>query len=208
MEERSRRLPLAVMNSAVSGKDSVKPIIKEVIVVEGKDDIAAVKAACDAQTIATGGLGISREIIEQIMAASKNAGVIILTDPDSAGERIRSIIGERVPGCKHAFLYQNRDKGRKNQRSATGVEYANPREIIDALKNAKATTLSGRADNFNMTDLIGLGLAGTDRAAEKRHKIAKKLSIGQCNCKQFLRRLNDYGVSRDALLSARGELGE
>ena len=66
-------------------------MIKEVIVVEGRDDITAVKKAVDAEIIATSGFGINAKIIERIKEAQKRKGVIVLTDPDFAGEKIRSI---------------------------------------------------------------------------------------------------------------------
>lgn len=78
--------------------------IKEVIVVEGRDDTAKVKQAVDADTIETNGSAIDNAILQQIKHAKEKRGVIIFTDPDYPGERIRRIIDERVPGCKHAFL--------------------------------------------------------------------------------------------------------
>ena len=81
-------------------------MIKEVIVVEGRDDITAVKKAVDAEIIATSGFGIYAKIIERIREAQKRKGVIVLTDPDFAGEKIRSIISKRVKGVKHAYIAQ------------------------------------------------------------------------------------------------------
>ena len=41
-------------------------MIKEVIVVEGKDDISAVKKAVDAEVIATNGYGFPKGVVEKI----------------------------------------------------------------------------------------------------------------------------------------------
>lgn len=46
--------------------------------------------------------------------------MIILTDPDHAGERIRKIVSAKVPGCKHAFIPE-KDATRKGD---IGVENA------------------------------------------------------------------------------------
>ena len=73
------------------GKEEIL-LIKEVIVVEGKDDVAAVKKAVDAEMIAVGGFGINARVIARIKEAQKRKGVIVLTDPDFAGEKIRKII--------------------------------------------------------------------------------------------------------------------
>ncbi|HAS91018.1 MAG TPA: ribonuclease M5, partial [Clostridiales bacterium] len=67
-------------------------MIKEIIVVEGKADVSAVKRAVDAQVISTNGLGINDKIINVIKKASKNKGIIILTDPDYPGKKIRNIL--------------------------------------------------------------------------------------------------------------------
>ena len=79
-------------------------MIKEIIVVEGRDDVTAVKRALDAELITTGGFGFPKGVMERIKAAQKRRGVIIFTDPDFAGEKIRKKIAQEVPGCKHAFL--------------------------------------------------------------------------------------------------------
>lgn len=62
-------------------------MIKEVIVVEGRDDITAVKRAVDAEVIAVGGFGINAKVINRMKEAQKRQGVIIFTDPDFAGEK-------------------------------------------------------------------------------------------------------------------------
>ncbi|PKM87144.1 MAG: ribonuclease M5, partial [Firmicutes bacterium HGW-Firmicutes-12] len=84
---------------------------REIIVVEGKDDAAAVKKACQAEVIITNGLGITKKTLQQIKVAQERCGVIIFTDPDYPGEKIRQIIDNEVPGCRHAYLYQQ-EKGK------------------------------------------------------------------------------------------------
>jgi len=79
-------------------------MIKEVIVVEGRDDITAVKRAVQAEVIATGGFSLPPRVMERIKLAAKKKGIIIFTDPDYAGEKIRRIISSQVPDAKHAFL--------------------------------------------------------------------------------------------------------
>src|SRR5690606_35382985 len=77
--------------------------IREIIVVEGKDDTAAVRRAVNADTIETGGSSIGEDVLRRIELAQKRRGVIIFTYPDVPGERIRKIVAERVPDAKHAF---------------------------------------------------------------------------------------------------------
>ncbi|NMA86047.1 MAG: toprim domain-containing protein, partial [Tissierellia bacterium] len=72
-------------------------MIKEIIVVEGKDDIAKIKSSLDAEVVATGGFGYDGEFIQNLKTISEKKGIIILTDPDFAGEKIRKDISRRVP---------------------------------------------------------------------------------------------------------------
>lgn len=86
-------------------------MIKEIIVVEGRDDTAKIRQAVEADTIETNGSAVDNIILKQIQHAKTKRGVIIFTDPDYPGERIRQIIDNAVPGCKHAFL--TRDNARE-----------------------------------------------------------------------------------------------
>lgn len=80
-------------------------MIKEVIVVEGRDDTVAIRRAVEADTIETGGSAINDRILSRIALAQERRGVIVLTDPDHAGERIRKIIANKVlrlQACVHS----------------------------------------------------------------------------------------------------------
>lgn len=67
-------------------------MLKEVIVVEGKSDTAAIRRALEADTIETGGFTLAASTLRKIEAAYKKRGIIILTDPDGAGNRIRRFL--------------------------------------------------------------------------------------------------------------------
>lgn len=82
--------------------------IKEIIVVEGKDDTTAIQRAVQADTIETNGSAISAETLKRIQHAQEKRGVIVFTDPDYPGRRIRAIIEEHVQGVKHAFYQKQK----------------------------------------------------------------------------------------------------
>lgn len=63
--------------------------IEEIIVVEGKDDTRRIQEVVDADTIETIGSAINEEILAQIELAQETRGVIVFTDPDFSGEKIR-----------------------------------------------------------------------------------------------------------------------
>ncbi len=79
-------------------------MLKEVLVVEGKMDVVAIDKAVDADCIITGGFALHKKTLDDIEKAYKKRGIIILTDPDSAGERIRKFLAKRFPEAKHAFV--------------------------------------------------------------------------------------------------------
>ncbi len=172
-------------------------MIKEVIVVEGRDDITAVKKAVEAEVIAVGGFGINKRVIDRIQEAQKRKGVIVLTDPDFAGEKIRKIIAKRVPGIKHAYI--SRAEGTKE--GDIGVENAIPEAIIKALQEAKATTGEKR-EEFNINDLMFFKLSADPRAKVRRELLGKELRIGYGNANQLLSRLNNYGIDKDEFVEA------
>lgn len=172
-------------------------MIKEIIVVEGKDDISAVKRAVDAEIIATSGLGLTQKTIDLIKKASKNRGVIILTDPDFPGKKIRNIVSSEVENCKHAYI--PRDKANKN--GNIGVENASPEVIREALKNAKAI-VENRREEFKSSDMFYYDLVGSDEASKRRAVLGDVIGIGYCSAKQFIKRLNNYGITREELEKA------
>ncbi|AOZ92827.1 ribonuclease M5 [Paenibacillus crassostreae] len=178
-------------------------MIKEIIVVEGRDDTTAIKRAVEADTIETGGSAINARIIQRIALAQKRRGVIIFTDPDHAGERIRKIIANKVPGCKHAFIPEA-DATRKGD---IGVENASPDAIRHALARVH-TSYEGAESLIDMEDLVGAGLIVHPNAAARRMEMGNILGIGYCNGKQFLKRLAIFQITRDEFISALAQVEE
>ncbi len=162
-------------------------MIKEIIVVEGRDDEAAVKRAVEAETIATHGFGIRQETFARIEKAYTERGIIIFTDPDFAGEKIRKRLAERFPNGKHAFL--PREEALKD--GDVGIENASPQSIRDALGKAKPAVSEKRCE-FKQEDMLEYGLAGYPGAVERRDQLGKRLGIGYGNSKVFLNGPNQF----------------
>ncbi|MBF7097810.1 ribonuclease M5 [Alkalibacter sp. M17DMB] len=175
--------------------------MKELIVVEGKDDISAVKNAVEAQVIQTSGLGLEEKTFNIIEKAVNTTGVIILTDPDYAGEKIRRMINERVPGCKNAFIPKK--EGTKN--GNVGVENASPQAIREAIDNVKVTATAAKAEH-TMESIMHLGLLFGEGSKERRQIVGDRLGIGPVNGKQFLNRINSFGISLRELEDAMEDL--
>jgi ribonuclease M5 len=167
-------------------------LIKEVIVVEGRDDISAVKKAVDAEVIATGGFSLPPKVMERIKHAAKKKGIIIFTDPDYAGEKIRKTISSQIPDAKHAFL----SRAEATKDGDIGIENATPKSIIKALEKVRTQVLEHK-NEFSIYDLLQHNLAQGHGAGIRRAKTGEILGIGYGNSKQFLSRLNNYGVTRE-----------
>lgn len=174
-------------------------IIKEVIVVEGRDDTVNIKRAVDADTIETNGSAVNKETITKIRHAQEKRGVIIFTDPDSPGERIRSIVSEAVPGCKHAFLPKEQALAKHSK--GVGVEHATPADIQEALKNVYSITETYETD-IEQADLVDYGLLGGQGSKARREKLGKRLKIGYTNGKQLYKRLVMFQITREEFIAA------
>lgn len=172
-------------------------MIKEVVVVEGRADIAAVKAAVDAEVIATNGYAYGDKLIATLKKLGERRGLIILTDPDYVGERIRRDLDSKIENCKHAFLPQ----GKALKKGDIGVENASSQDIIEALEKARPSQIS-RKELFNQKDMLEHGLLAGPGSKEKRDKLGNLLGIGYANSKQFLSRLNSFDISREEFTKA------
>lgn len=172
-------------------------MIKEVIVVEGKDDVSAIKRAVDADVIAVGGFGINKKVIDKIIDAQKRRGVIVFTDPDFAGEKIRRIITKRVKGVKHARITQV--EGIKDD--DIGVENASPKAIKRALSKARVEKIEPNKI-FDVQDMMFFKLIGDKQSRKRRDAVGRQLGIGYANSAQFLNRLNNFGITKEQLVEA------
>ncbi len=176
-------------------------MIKEVLVVEGKMDVVAIDKAVEADCIITEGFNLKPQALDSIEKAYKKRGIIIMTDPDSAGERIRRFLTKRFPEAKHAFI----PKEDATANNDIGIEQASPEAIRTAL--AKVRTMDWEpTNNFTGADLIQAGISGSPAASERRAKLGAVLGIGYANAKTFLQRLNHYGITRQEFQQAVSEL--
>lgn len=178
-------------------------MIKEVLVVEGKMDVVAIDKAVEADCIITEGFNLKKQALKNIEQAYKKRGIIIMTDPDSAGERIRSYLTKRFPEAKHAFVPVED----ATDNDDIGIEQAKPEAIRKAL--AKVRTMDWEpTNNFSSTDLIVNDLSGAPAAVQRRARLGAKLGLGFANAKTFLKRLNHYGVTREEFAAAVAALDE
>ena len=185
--------------------------LKETVVVEGRDDMSAVLAAVEADVIMTHGYGITQKTLENIEAAYKRNGIVIFTDPDHAGRRIRERLEALFPKSKHAYLTERQAL----KDGDTGVENALPEDILKALIAAGCEASDGQAGGdpereadgipyveVTADDMAVLGLAGQLGSAERRAAAGEALGIGNANAGAFLKRLRRLRIGLSELEKA------
>ena len=167
-----------------------------IIVVEGLHDKIRVESILpDANIITTNGSEISEGTIELIKKLSKANEIIIFTDPDSPGEKIRNQISLAVPNALHAFL-RKKDAISKNKKKV-GIEHASKECILESLSHLYSN--QGQADTISLVDIYDLGLMGMPHSGDLRDRISEELNIGKPNAKTFLKRINMLQIKKEEL---------
>lgn len=178
--------------------------IEEIIVVEGKDDTRRLQEVLDVDTIETIGSAINDEILDQISHAQETRGVIVFTDPDFSGEKIRKTIMEVVPDAKHAFLSRGQAAPSRSKGSL-GVEHASDEAILEALRKVVTPTSALEAvaePEIPRQTLMEYGLIAGTGAKIRREKLGDLLRIGYTNSKQLEKRLKMFRITEAELATA------
>lgn len=161
--------------------------LDRVIIVEGKYDKIKLSSIFDATIIATDGFAIfkDKEKMDMIRILAKKKGLLVLTDSDSAGFKIRSYIRGCIPKEQvvHAYIPDlfGKEKRKKepSKEGKLGVEGVPVQVILDALNKAGVqfsnTELPIR--KITKTDLYEAGLSGTSDSRRNRLSFLKFLEL-------------------------------
>jgi ribonuclease M5 len=167
--------------------------MKQVLVVEGIHDVSKIKEVYpDLECVITNGSEIPLDTLKLIKELSKTHEIIVFTDPDYPGERIRKKVEEVCPNASHAFIKKNLCISKNHKK--VGVEHATHLDIIESLKNVYKP--QDKDITITLDDLMDLNLFCN---AKKRDFISNKLNLGHPNSKTFLRRLNLFGIKKNDL---------
>lgn len=160
--------------------------IDEAIIVEGKYDKIKISSIIDAVIIVTNGFGIFKdtEKLGLIRYYAKKTGIIILTDSDSAGRKIRGYIKGAVKDGNIRNVHIPDIFGKeKRKRTASaegklGVEGIDVRTILSAFEKAGITS-SERISPPDITKftLYELGLSGGNNSSTLRKELQKSLGL-------------------------------
>ena len=162
-----------------------------VLVVEGKYDAARLSHLTDGMILLTDGFGIYKDKKRQqlLKALAKKNGLILFTDSDAAGFRIRTYITNLV-GSEHvvqayvpAIHGKEKRKPQPGKEGLLGVEGVDDAIVLQALKDAlgpeaaatAAPKPAGRAITY--TDLYNWKLSGTPGSAERKYALLNALGL-------------------------------
>lgn len=178
--------------------------IKEIIVVEGRDDTKRIKEAVEADTIETNGSAIDEAVLRRIEKAQEIRGVIVLTDPDYPGGKIRETVTQRIPHVKHAFIKKSDCQSPKG--GSLGVEHAGVEVIRAALENVHTPASAEERENMQ-SFCRQVGLIGNAHSASYREVLGDALGIGHANGKQFVKRMEMFRIPKEEVVAVMEEKG-
>ena len=142
-----------------------------VLIVEGKYDAARLSHLTDAMILLTDGFGIYKDKKRQQLfkTLARRNGLILLTDSDAAGFRIRTYI-------------TNLRKAQPGKEGLLGVEGVDDALVLQALRDAlgeEADTVPVKPEGrqITYTDLYEWGLSGTAGSAERKMKLLSALGL-------------------------------
>ncbi|MBQ3005565.1 MAG: DUF4093 domain-containing protein [Clostridia bacterium] len=167
--------------------------IKETVIVEGKYDKIKLSDILDTVIITTDGFGIfkDKEKLAMIRTLAEKNGILILTDSDSAGFKIRNYISSAVRNelIKHAYIPdifgKEKRKTEPSKEGKLGVEGVSVEVIMKALENAGVVVEKRPKTDRRLittTDLYEDGLSGRADSKKlrtqflKNHDLPEKLS--------------------------------
>lgn len=179
--------------------------INEAIVVEGKYDKIKLSRLFDTLIIPTNGFDIykNKTKLNMLRQVAEKNGIIILTDSDSAGFRIRNHIRNCLGDIpiKNAYIPEVEGKEKRkdspSKEGFLGVEGIDDNVIIEAVMS-QTQQVEKSDDKITKTDFYELGLTGGADSAQKRAKLCKKLGLPvKISANQLISALNNLYTRED-----------
>jgi len=173
----------------------MKTRIEDLIVVEGKTDIDFLSSFLDAEFYSVNGSAVNEKDINFLNEVAKTRGIIVLTDPDFPGEKIRNYLNEKINSVKNAYV--KKENSIKNNK--VGVAESSKEEVLNALKNYVIYDKEKKEYNLTNYDLYELGLIGSENSRKLRKIVDENYHTGKSNGKALLKKLNYLNIKREDL---------
>lgn len=178
--------------------------INQAVIVEGKYDKIKLSGIIDALIIETDGFGIFKDKEKQslIRFLAETKGIVIMTDSDSAGFKIRSFINgitdsKNITNVFIPDIYgKEKRKTEFSKEGKVGVEGISKDIILDALHKAgidcdESDRTTVRA--VTKTDFFLDGVSGGEQSSYIRKELAKSLGLPErISASSLLKIINSY----------------
>ena len=173
--------------------------IRQAIIVEGRYDKAKLHSLVDATIVTTDGFGVfrNREKLAYIRRLAAQTGIIILTDSDAAGFRIRGFLAGAVDPSQVTHVYipdlfgKERRKTQPSAEGKLGVEGIPAQTLLAARRRAggaveetpapagagKASSADASARRLTKADFVAWGLSGGADSAARRRALLSRLGL-------------------------------
>lgn len=165
----------------------MKIYLDGILVVEGKEDASYLSNYIASEIVTTNGFEIPNETITYL----KDKKVIVLTDPDEAGKRIREKLNELLPNSINVEV----DIKKCVRNTKNGVAECDIEEVLTKLKPYSINRKDSESD-VSLTDLYNLGLMNNK---DLRERVCEKLKLGKCNAKTMYKRLLNNNIKLEQL---------
>ncbi|MGN1305189.1 MAG: toprim domain-containing protein [Oscillospiraceae bacterium] len=192
--------------------------LEQAVIVEGKYDKIKLSSVIDAVIITTNGFSVikDKEKLEIIRFFAKNKGIIILTDSDSAGFKIRNFLKGAISDGKITNVYipdifgKEKRKNAPSKEGKLGVEGIDTKILLEAF--SKAGVISAEADEnkdpVTKLDLYEAGLTGGTNSAEKRSELLKYLGMPELMTTNAMLEIINTMMSRSDFFDIIGKISE
>ncbi len=161
--------------------------LKQAVIVEGKYDKIKLGSVIDAVIIPTNGFTVfkNKETLKLIRYFAETTGIIILTDSDAAGFKIRSYLKGAVGKGKIINVYIPDIFGKEKRKTAPskegklGVEGMEKEVILEAFRKAGITSeeREAPAEPITKLDLYECGLSGRENSSAMRKRLLAELGL-------------------------------
>lgn len=184
------------------------------VIVEGKYDKIKLSGFIDGIIIETDGFRIFADKEKQsfIRHLARTKGIIVITDSDAAGFKIRSYIKNIAADGKIINVYMPDIYGKEKRKTAPskegklGVEGISREIILEAMEKAGVTHSESKNENRRMittADFFEYGLTGNENSREKRLKFTSHYGLpARISNSQLLKLLNSFITYEDFVRTA------
>ncbi len=170
----------------------------QVIVVEGKNDAFKISSIFpEIKVVTTNGSAIDRDAVDLLKKLDATHDIILFTDPDHAGERIRRLLSKSLIHVHHVFL--NRDLAVSTNGKKVGIEHATEEDIRRSLSNIKMVSKTSESD-VTHAFLHDVGLTGAPHSQALRDILSQALKIGRTNGKSLYQRLHMFDIKQETII--------